>query len=172
MAFSEFLFGPLNYTPIVARQGTTMLLGFAAFAERPFSTVADDGNVTITAIKNELTISIGNPGITADAITAIPTGSEVVLGLGTVTLTADANVTAVKNELVLGTGTVTVSADANVTAVKNELVISSGTVTITGTANVTPAATPLTLATGTAQAITWSEIIPGATMTWVRIDPS
>ena len=149
-----------------------MLLGFASFAERPFSTVADDGNVTITAVKNTLTISIGNPGITADAITEIPTGSQVVLGLGTVTITANADVTAVKNELVLGTGTVTVSADANVTAVKNELVISSGTVTITGTANVTPAATPLTLATGTAQAITWSKIIPGATMTWTPIDPS
>ena len=150
MAFSEFLFGPLNYAPIVARQASTMLLGFASFAERPFSTVADDGNVTITATKNELTISIGNPGITADAITEIPTGSQVVLGLGTVTLTADANVTAVKNELVLGTGTVTVSADANVT----------------------PDATPLTLATGTAQAITWSEIIPGATMVWTPIDPT
>ena len=149
-----------------------MLLGFAAFAERPFSTVADDGNVTITAVKNTLTISIGNPGITADAITEIPTGSQVVLGLGTVTITGTANVTAVKNELVLGTGTVTVSADANVTAVKNELVISSGTVTITGTANVTPAATPLTLATGTAQAITWSEIIPGATMVWTPVDTS
>jgi hypothetical protein len=45
-----------------------MLFGFAAFAERPFSTVADDGDVTITAPKNELSISIGNPGITADSI--------------------------------------------------------------------------------------------------------
>ena len=149
-----------------------MLLGFAAFAERPFSTVADDGNVTITATKNELTISIGNPGISADAIIEIPNPNKLVLGFGDLTITGDSNVTGVKNELVLGIGTVTVSADANVTAVKNELVISSGTVTITGTANVTPAATPLTLATGTAQAITWSEIIPGATMTWVRIDPS
>jgi len=147
------------------------MLGFNAFAQFPFATVHEDGNVTISVTKNELTISIGNPGITADSIVEIPTGSQVVLGLGTVTITANADVTAVKNELVLGTGTVTVSADANVTAVKNELVISSGTVTITGTANVTPAATPLTLATGTAQAITWSEIIPGATMTWTPIDP-
>ena len=148
------------------------MLGFNAFAQFPFATVHEDGNVTITVTKNELTISIGNPGITADSIVEIPTGSQVVLGLGTVTITADANITAVKNELVLGTGTVTVSADANVTAVKNELVISTGTVTITGDANVTPAANALTLATGTAQAITWSAIVPGVSMVWTPIDPS
>ena len=149
-----------------------MLFGFAAFAERPFSTVGDDNSVTFTATKNELTISIGYPGITADAIVEIPNPNRLVLGFGDLTITGDSNVTAVKNELVLGTGTVTITADANVTAVKNTLVISSGTVTITADANVTPAATPLTLATGTAQAITWSEIIPGATMVWTPIDPT
>ena len=148
------------------------MLGFNAFAQFPFATVHEDGNVTITVTKNELTISIGNPGITADSIVEIPTGSQVVLGLGTVTITADANITAVKNELVLGTGTVTISADANVTAVKNELVISTGTVTITGDANVSPTANALTLATGTAQAITWSAIVPGVSMVWTPIDPT
>ena len=149
-----------------------MLLGFAAFAERPFSTVADDGNVTITAIKNELTISIGNPGITADSIVEIPTGNALTLGFGSVTITGDANISPTGNPVTLGIGNVTVSADANVTAVGNSVVISSGTVTITGTADVEPTGSTLTLATGTAQAITWSEIIPGATMTWIRIDPS
>ena len=148
------------------------MLGFNTFAQFPFATVHEDGNVTITATKNELTISIGNPGITADSIVEIPTGSQVVLGLGSLTITADANITAVKNELVLGIGTVTVSADANVTAVKNELVISTGTVTITGDANVSPTANALTLATGTAQAITWSAIVPGVSMVWTPIDPS
>ena len=148
------------------------MLGFSTFAEFPFATVAKDNDVTITAAKNVLTISIGNPGITADAIIEDPTGSQVVLGLGTVTITANADVTAVKNELVLGTGTVTVSADANVTAVKNELVISTGTVTITADANITPTANALTLATGTVSAITWSKIIPGVSMTWTPIDPS
>ena len=148
------------------------MLGFNAFAQFPFATVHEDGNVTITVTKNELTISIGNPGITADSIVEIPTGSQVVLGLGSLTITADANITAVKNELVLGTGTVTVSADANVTAVKNELVISTGTVTITADANVSPTANALTLATGTAQAITWSAIVPGVSMVWTPIDPS
>ena len=147
------------------------MLGFNAFAQFPFATVHEDGNVTISVTKNELTISIGNPGITADSIVETVVGSQVVLGTGTVTLTADANVTAVKNELVLGTGTVTITADANVTAVKNELVISTGTVTITGDANITAAANALALATGTTQAITWSEILPNATMTWTPIDP-
>jgi len=147
------------------------MLGFNAFAQFPFATVHEDGNVTISVTKNELTISIGNPGITADSIVETVVGSQVVLGTGTVTITADANVTAVKNELVLGTGTVTVSGDANVTAVKNSLVISTGTVTITGDANITAVANALALATGTTQAITWSEIIPGATMVWTPIDP-
>ena len=148
------------------------MLGFSTFSEFPFATVAKDNNVTITATKNTLAISIGNPGITADAIIEDPTGSQVTLGIGTVTLTGNANLTAVKNELVLGTGTVTVTAGANITAVKNELVISSGTVTITGTANVSPTGSGLTLSTGTVAAITWSEIIPGATMTWTPIDPT
>ena len=125
------------------------MLGFNAFAQFPFATVHEDGNVTITVTKNELTISIGNPGITADSIVETVTGNALTLGIGSVTITAD----------------------ANVTAVKNELVISTGTVTITGDANITAAANALALATGTTQAITWSEILPNATMTWTPIDP-
>jgi len=146
-----------------------MLLGFASFAELPFSTAGPDNSLTFTPAPNTLVISIGNPGISADAIIEDPTGSQVVLGLGTVTLTADANITAVKNELVLGTGTVTVSADANVSPSGNSLVISSGTVTITASASVSPTGSTFTLATGTIAAITWSEIQPGATMTWTPI---
>jgi hypothetical protein len=149
-----------------------MLFGIASFAELPFSTAGSDNSVTITATANTLAISIGNPGISADAIIEDPTGSQIVLGTGTVTLTGTANVSPTGSGVTLGTGTVTVSADANVTAVKNELVISSGTVTITGTANVVPTGAPLTLSTGTVAAITWSEIQPGATMTWTPIDPT
>ena len=76
------------------------------------------------------------------------------------------------NALVLGTGSVTITGDANVTAVKNVLAISIGSATITADANVTPEANALTLATGTVSAITWSEIAPGVTMTWTPIDPS
>ena len=103
-----------------------MLLGFAAFAELPFST--------------------GGPPVTYVSVT----GNALVLGTGSVTITGDANVTAVKNVLAISIGSATITADANVTAVANAL----------------------TLATGTLQAITWSEIIPGATMIWTPIDPT
>ena len=76
------------------------------------------------------------------------------------------------NVLTLSTGSVTITADANITAVKNALAISIGSATITADANVTAVANALTLATGSAQAITWSEIDPGVTMTWTEIDPT
>jgi len=76
------------------------------------------------------------------------------------------------NALTLGTGSVTVTGDANFTAVKNALAISIGSATITADANVSPTGSALTLATGTLQAITWSEIDPAATMTWTLIDPT
>ena len=148
------------------------MLGFSAFSEFSFAQVAKDNSVTVTLAKNELTISIGNPGISADAIIEDPTGSQVTLGFGSVTITGDANLTAVKNELTLGIGNVTVTAGADVSVSGNSLVISSGTVTITGTASVTPTGAPLTLGIGAIAAITWSEIQPGATMTWTPIDPT
>jgi len=103
-----------------------MLLGFAAFAELPFSTAG--------------------PPVTYVAVTG--------------------------NALTLGTGSVTITGDANITAVKISLVISIGSATITAGANVSVTGNSLTLATGTAQAITWSEIDPAATMTWTPIDPT
>ena len=89
-----------------------MLLGIGSFAGFPFSTAGSDNSVAFVCTANTLAISIGNPGITADAIIEDPTGSQVTLGTGTVTISTDANVTAVKNELTLGTGTVTVTAGA------------------------------------------------------------
>jgi len=142
------------------------------FGSLPFASITNENNVTINVTKNELSISIGNPGIAADSITEVPTGSQVTLGTGTVTLTADANTSPTGSQVVLGTGTVTVSAGATVSPSGNSLVISSGTVTITADATVDPTGSTLTLATGTAQAITWSEIIPGATMVWTPIDPT
>ena len=103
-----------------------MLLGFAAFAGLPFST--------------------GGPPVTYVSVTG--------------------------NALTLGTGTVTITGDANVTAVKNVLAISIGSATITANANVSPTGNALTLATGNIGAITWSEIQPAATMTWTPIDPT
>tara|TARA_R110000765_G_scaffold4263_1_gene13519 strand:+ start:156 stop:602 length:447 start_codon:yes stop_codon:yes gene_type:complete len=145
------------------------MLGFSTFSEFPFATVANDNSVTISATANALVISIGNPGITADSIVEIPTGSQVTLGIGTVTITGDANLSVTGNAVTLGTGNVTVTAGATVSPSGNSLVISSGTVTITGNANISPTGNALTLATGTVAAITWSEIIPGATMTWTPL---
>ena len=146
-----------------------MLLGIASFAELPISTAGPDNSVTITAVKNTLTISIGNPGITADSIVEIPDGSDVVLGLGTLTISGDANLSPTGSQVTLGVGNVTVTAGATIAASGNSLVISRGTVTITGSAVVNPTKASLTLASGTVSAITWSEIIPGATMTWTPI---
>ena len=76
------------------------------------------------------------------------------------------------NALVLSTGSVTVTGDANFTAVKNALAISIGSATITANADVSPTGSALALATGTLQAITWSEVDPAATMSWTIIDPT
>ena len=150
-----------------------MLLGSDyGFASLPFASITNQNSVTITAVKNTLSISIGNPGITADSIVEIPESSDVVLGIGAVSITADANVSPTASSVVLGTGSVTVTADANIYPSDNGVVITSGTVTITADANDYPTGAPLTLATGTAQAITWSKIIPGVSMTWTPIDPS
>ena len=147
-----------------------MLLGFASFAELPFSTSGADTGVTVSVTKNTLTLSIGNPGITADSIVEIPTSSQVTLGFGSLTISGDANLSPTKSQVTLGIGNVTVSAGATIAASGNQVVISSGTVTITASANVDPTKASFTLSTGTVSAITWSEIIPGATMTWTAID--
>ena len=148
-----------------------MLFGTASFAETPFASLTTDGNVTIIATGNNLVASIGNPNITADAITENVTGNPLTLGIGTVTIVGTANLEAPKTPLTLGTGTVTVSANADVTASGNNLIISSGSVSIVGTASIEAPATAMTLGTGEVGVITWNEIIPGATMVWTPIKP-
>ena len=149
-----------------------MLFGFASFAERPFSTVDDDNDVTIQVTKNELTISIGNAGIIANSDVENVSGNRVTLGTGTVTLTADANFSVTGNATSLSVGTVVVTADANVTAVKNTLTLSTGAVTVTGTALVNVTGSQVEIDSGTPNVITWENIIPGATMVWTPIDPT
>lgn len=148
-----------------------MLFGFASFAERPFSTVDDDNNVNIQVTGNALSISIGSAGITADSIVEIPNPSQVTLGTGTVTITADANHTLTGSQVSLGTGTVIVTADANTSVTGNSLTLSTGSVTVTGTALVTPTGSQLTANTGEPGVITWNDIIPGVNMTWTPIEP-
>ena len=148
-----------------------MLFGFASFAERPFSTVDDDNDVTIQVTGNTLSISIGSAGITADSIVEIPDASQVVLGTGTLSITADANFSVTGNATALSIGTVTVTAGATANVTGNSLTLSTGSVTVTGTALVNPTGSQLTANTGEAGIITWNDIIPGATMTWTPIEP-
>ena len=148
-----------------------MNLGFDAISQFPISQVGADNTVTIIATGNNLVASIGNPNITADAVTENVTGNPLTLGIGTVTIVGTANQVAPKTELVLGTGNVTVSGDANLTASGNSLIINTGSVTITGTASISAPANALTLSTGEVGVITWNEIIPGATMVWTPIKP-
>ena len=91
---------------------------------------------------------------------------------GTVTITADANLTVTGNATSLSIGTVTVTADANTSVTGNTLTLSTGTVTVTGTALVNPTGSQLTLSTEDPNVITWNDIIPGATMVWTPVDPS
>ena len=150
-----------------------MLLGIDAFAAQPFSATGNEGNVTIVATKNQLTITIGPVGQEATSVIEQAGPDALVLGTGAVTLSTTVDVdSGLKNPLVLGIGDVTVSGNAVVdSGLGNALTIRSGTVTITGNANVEPDGVPLTLATKESGVITWNEIIPGTTMTWTPIVP-
>jgi hypothetical protein len=148
-----------------------MLLGFASFAERPFSTVADDNSVNIQVTGNALAISIGTFGIVANSDVENVDGNTVTLGTGSLTFSGAANLSVTGNPTSLGIGSFVVTADANVTAVKNTLTLSTGSVTVTGTALVNPTGSQLTANTGEAGVITWNDIIPGVNMTWTPIEP-
>ena len=150
-----------------------MLLGFGSFAELPFSTSGNEGNVTIVATKNQLTITIGPVGQEVTSVTETSGADRLYLGAGEVTLQTTVDIdTGLKNPLVLGIGDVTVSGNAVVdSGLKNALTIRSGTVTITGNANVSPDGVPLILATKESGVITWNEIIPNVSMVWKPIVP-
>ena len=126
-----------------------MSLGFDAISALPFATSGPDSDVSVAVTGNSLTITIGSVGIIADAVTE--------------------NLT--PNQLALGTGTLTITADANVTAVKNALTLATGSVTVTGAANINPDKVSLALDTVEPGIITWNDIIPGATMVWTPIKP-
>ena len=150
-----------------------MLLGIDAFAAQPFSATGNEGNVTIVATKNQLTITIGPVGQEVTSVIEQAGPDALVLGTGEVTLSTTVDIdSGLKNPLVLGTGTVTVSGNAVVdSGLGNQLIIRTGTVTITGNANVTADKVPLTLTTKESGVITWNEIIPGVSMVWTPIVP-
>ena len=126
-----------------------MSLGFDAIAALPFATSGPDTDVQVQVTGNSLTITIGSVGIIADAVTENLTPNSVSLGTGTLSITADANVSPTGNALTLATGNVTV----------------------TGAANINPDKVSLALDTVEPGVITWNDIIPGATMVWTPIKP-
>ena len=148
-----------------------MNLGFDAISQFPISQVAADNVVTLTVTGNNLVANIGNPDISADAVQQNVDPNKLTLGVGTVTLVGNANLTATKNIMTLGTGTVTVTANADVTASGNNLIIRSGSVTIVGNVVQEAPKNAMTLRTGEVGVISWNEIVPGATMVWTPIKP-
>ena len=149
-----------------------MSLGFDAISALPLATSGPDSDVLVSTTGNALTISIGSIGIIADAVTQIADPNQVTLGLGTLTISGDANFSVTGNATSLGLGSFTVTANANHTVTGNALTLATGNVTITGTALVNPTGSGLTLNTNEAGVITWNEIVPGANMVWTPIDPS
>jgi|TARA_X000001382_G_scaffold22841_1_gene13910 hypothetical protein len=149
-----------------------MSLGFDAISALPFATSGPDSDVLVSTTGNALTITIGSVGIIADAVTEDATPNPLTLGLGTLSITGQANISVTANPLTLGVGTVTVTADATASPTANALTLATGNVTVTGTALVSPSGVPLTVATNDVGIITWNEIVPGANMVWTPIDPS
>ena len=149
-----------------------MSLGFDAISALPFATSQTAVDVNINVIKNSLTINIGNPAISADSITEVPDPNRLTLGLGTITITADANISPTGSQVVINTNLPAGSASTSVdlTPSVNQLTLATGNVTITADANIDPTKVQLALDTGEVNAITWSEIIPGVTMVWTPID--
>ena len=150
-----------------------MLLGIDSFAAQPFSATGNEGNVTIVATKNQLTITIGPVGQEVTSVHQTSGADTLTLGTGEVTLSSTVNIdSGLKNPLVLGIGDVTVSGNAVVdSGLANALTIRSGTVTISGNANVEDLKVPLTLGTKESGVITWNEVIPNVAMTWIPIEP-
>ena len=148
------------------------MLGFSSFAELPFASSSEsDGAVTISVTGNALQISIGNVGITADSIIEIATPNRLTLGAGTVTIIADANVSATGNPTSISVGTAIATADIIIPVTGNALTLSTGSVTVTGTALISPVGSQLVVGSGEPGIITWNDIVPGVNMTWTEIEP-
>ena len=153
-----------------------MSLGFDAISALPFATAQTAVDVQVNVVRNQLSISIGNPAITADSITEIPDPNRLTLGLGTITITADSNFTATGSQVTLNTNfpATSVSTSVDIVPSVNQLTLATGNVTITADCNIDVnsglSTTQFALDTGEVSAITWSEIIPGVTMAWTPID--
>ena len=148
-----------------------MSLGFDAISALPFATSGPDNNVSVAVTGNSLTITIGSVGVIADAVTENLTANQLALGTGTLSITADANVSPTGSQVVLNTGNVTVNIDIDVLPSGVDLTLATGNVTITADANLTLDGNALSLDTVEPGVITWNDIVPGATMVWTPIKP-
>jgi hypothetical protein len=124
-----------------------MSLGFDAISALPISSAGPENSVNVTVTKNALTITIGSIGIIADSIVEDPDPNRLTLGLGTLSISGQANVSVTGSQVSLGLGTITVTADANVSPTGNALTLATGNVTITAAANVNPDKVSLSLDT-------------------------
>ncbi len=153
-----------------------MSLGFDAISALPFATAQTAGDVQVNVVRNQLSISIGNPSISADSITEVPNPNRLTLGLGTLTITADSNFTATGSQVTLNTNlpAANVSTSVDFTPSVNQLTLATGSVTITADCNIDVnsglTTTQFAVDTGEVAAITWSEIVPGVDMVWTPID--
>ena len=153
-----------------------MSLGFDAISALPFATAQTAVDVQVNVVRNQLSISIGNPAITADSITEVPNPNRLTLGLGTLTITADSNFTATGSQVTLTTNlpAANVSTSVDFTPSVNQLTLATGSVTITADCNIDVnsglTTTQFAVDTGEFAAITWSEIVPGVDMVWTPID--
>ena len=148
-----------------------MSLGFDAISALPFATSGPDSDVQVSVTGNQLNITIGSVGIIADSITEDVDPNRLTLGLGTLSITGDANFNVTGSQVSLGLGNFVITADSNVTVTGNTLTLATGNVTITGNALVNPDGSALSLDTVEPGVITWNDIIPGATMVWTPIEP-
>jgi len=148
-----------------------MSLGFDAISALPFATSGPDSDVSVSVVGNSLNITIGSVGIIADAVTEEADPNRLTLGLGTLSITADANHTLTGSQVTLNVGNFTISTDVNVLPSGVDLTLATGNVTVTGGANVLPTGNALSLDTVEPGVITWNDIVPGATMVWTPIKP-
>ena len=120
-----------------------MLLGFAAFAEQPFSTVAEDSNVIISTNANALTFAIGNYSIIAGTIVEVVAADPL-------------DITSIM---------------PTVTTTSNALTITTTEPTVTGSAVVSVSGNPLTFTVNDTGVIVWNPIDPNPGNVWVPIKP-
>jgi len=148
-----------------------MLLGFASFAELPWSTSGPANSVNIPISANPLTFAIGNINISSGSVIQVVSADPLDITSVMPTVTTTANITPDPNALTFSIGTPVASGDANTTVTSNSLTITTTAPTVTGTAVVSVTGNPLSFTVNDAGVIVWNPIDPGPTNVWKEIKP-